>query len=121
MAKLLLNFRGVPDDEIEEVRELLKSNDIETYETEPNAWAISAGGIWLADDEQYDQAKDLLNQYQTKRTASAREDHLRREAEGRNQTLVDKVLEDPARFIFYLLAIGLILYFSIQPFLGLGE
>ena len=121
MAKLLLNFRGVPDDEIEEIRELLKSNDIETYETEANAWAISAGGIWLADGEQLNQAEELLKQYQSTRTASAQADFLRREAEGQNPTFMGRILEDPLRFIFYLAAVGLIVYFSIQPFLDLGE
>ena len=121
MAKLLLNFRGVPDDEIEDIRELLKSNDIEIYETEPNAWAISAGGIWLADDDQYNQAKDLMDHYQSTRASSAHADYLQRQEKGQIPTLLEKILEDPQRFILYLAAIGLILYLLAQPFLNLGN
>lgn len=121
MAKLLLDFRGVPDDEIEEIRALLKSNGIDTYETTPSRWAISAGAIWLADDGQYPEASALLGEYQSQRSSNARADYLQRRAEGRNPTLMDKILEDPVRFIFYLAAIGLILYFSVQPFLDIGK
>ena len=49
MAKLLLNLRHVPQDEADEVRELLSTNGIDYYETRPSLWGISAGGIWLHD------------------------------------------------------------------------
>jgi hypothetical protein len=121
MAKLLLDYRGVPEDEIEEIRALLKSSGINTYETTPSRWAVSAGAIWLADDGQYQEARALLDEYQSHRSSNARADYLQRQAEGRNPTLIDKILEDPVRFILYLAAIGLILYFSVQPFLNIGN
>ncbi|MFO7288296.1 MAG: DUF6164 family protein, partial [Gammaproteobacteria bacterium] len=47
MAKLLLNLRGVPDDEADEIRALLEEHGIAFYETPPSRWGVSAGGIWL--------------------------------------------------------------------------
>ena len=121
MAKLLLNFRGVPDDEIEEVRALLKDGEIEFYETEPNPWAISAGGIWLADDAQHERAMELLNTYQEQRGSAARAEYQRQKQSGECKTLIDKISEEPTRFILYIAAVAAILYFSIKPFLDLGK
>jgi len=121
MAKLLLNFRGVPDDEIEDVRELLIQHGIKTYETKPSRWAVSAGGIWVADDAQYHQARILLDEYACRRSVMARDEYRRSVEEGRAPTLHDRIREDPLRFVFYLAAAGLILYFSIMPFVDLGK
>lgn len=121
MAKLLLNFRGVPDDEIEEVREVLQSGGIDIYETEPNPWAISAGGIWLADDSQYQAAKDLLDAYQEQRRTAARAEYQQKTQDGSCETIFDKIMAEPLRFIFYLAAVLAILYFSTKPFLDLGK
>ncbi|MEE3087569.1 MAG: DUF6164 family protein, partial [Pseudomonadota bacterium] len=41
MAKLLFRMRDVPDDEAEEVRELLTQNKITFFETFAGNWGIS--------------------------------------------------------------------------------
>ena len=41
MSKLLFRLRNVPDDEAEEVRQLLEEHGIETYETDAGNWGIS--------------------------------------------------------------------------------
>ena len=46
MSKLLLNLRGVPDDEADDVRRFLDSGGIGYYETQPTRWGTS-GGIWV--------------------------------------------------------------------------
>ena len=48
MSKLLLNLRGVPDDEADDVRRFLDSGGIGYYETQPTMWGTS-GGIWIDD------------------------------------------------------------------------
>ena len=121
MAKLLLNYRGVPDDEIEQVRELLQRHGLEVYETKPNRWGISAGGIWIADDARYEEARALLDEYEAKRCESAQAEYRQRLEEGAVPSLLDRIGADPLRFVLYLIAAGLILYFSIKPFLDLGK
>ena len=41
MSKLLFRLRNVPDDEADEVRELLTQHSIEFYETGAGNWGIS--------------------------------------------------------------------------------
>ena len=60
MPVLLLNLRDVPADEAEEVRALLDAEGIEWYETKPSLWGVSAGGLWLSDPDQQEQARALL-------------------------------------------------------------
>jgi len=47
MSKILFRLNGVSDDEAEEVRELLASNNIDFYETSPGNWGVSMPAIGL--------------------------------------------------------------------------
>ena len=47
MAKLLFNLRNVPDDEADEVRDLLTAHGVDWYETRPGNWGISTGALGL--------------------------------------------------------------------------
>jgi hypothetical protein len=106
MAILLMNLRNVPDDEADEIRALLEQHRIDFYETQPNRWGISAGGIWLRDEAQLEEAKRLLAQYQEQRVIRARQEPLPR--------------KHPLQVVIYLAVVALILYLSIKPFLDLG-
>lgn len=117
MAKLLLSLRGVPDVETDEICQMLTEHNIAFYETPAGRWGISAPGLWLRDDEDYERAKQLFDEYQQQRYRSEREKFAQLKREGRQRTLVDIIKEDPMRFIVYLLLVGVILYFSIHPFL----
>lgn len=119
MAKLLMNLRGVPDDEADEVRDLLRQNAVDYYETPPNRWGLSMGAIWLREPDDYARARDLLDTYQEQRRNSARSEHEERRRAGTQETLGTLFRSDPLRFLLYLGIVGLILYFSIRPFLAL--
>jgi hypothetical protein len=121
MATRLLNYRGVPDDEIEEIRALLDANAISYYETPPSNWFISSGALWLDDDSQYEQAMQLYRDYQQQRRASARQRYSQLKASGSQPTLWQKLRDDPLTFAFYLAVVLLVLYLSIMPFLEFGE
>jgi hypothetical protein len=107
MATLLVNLRNVPDDEAEEVRQVLTAHRIDFYETPPGRWGISAGAIWLRDAAQLGEARQLMNDYQEQRRARARADLPAR--------------KHPLQILIYLSIVAAILYFSIQPFLSLGR
>lgn len=117
---MLLNLRGVPDDESSEVRELLDHNGIEYYETEPNFWGLSMGAIWLRNDEDHPEARRLMDAYQQERARRIRAEHAEAVRAGEAPTLLSRILENPARAIFYLAIIGAILYFTLWPFLTLA-
>lgn len=116
MPTLLLNLRHVPDDEADEIRALLAAHHIHFYETPPNRWGISMGGIWIGDDDQAVQARRLLDEYQDERARRARADYEVRRRDGTAETIVDRFRSHPLRsLLFTAIAAGL-LYLLTRPF-----
>ncbi len=116
MSKLLITLRHAPDDEIQEIRSLLQEHQIDFYETQFGPWGISAPGIWVNDDHQYDRAKALLDEYQENRFREKHAEYEGLRRAGQHRTFLQNVLENPVQVILYTLIAGLILYFSISPF-----
>ena len=69
MAKLLLNLRHVPDDEADDVRAMLDAARIGFYETPPSVFGISAGGIYVRENDDVPEAKRLMADSQAQRGA----------------------------------------------------
>ncbi|MFP4648608.1 MAG: DUF6164 family protein [Halorhodospira sp.] len=120
MAKLLLNLRGVPEDEADEIRELLDRHHLDYYETPPNRWGITSGGIWLRDAEQHPQARRLLDAYQRQRFQRMRAAYEEQYRRGELESVGQRMRRDPLRFLLYVLLMGVILAFMIIPFLQLA-
>jgi hypothetical protein len=116
MAKLLLNLRHVPDDEADEVRALLAAHAIEFYETRPNRWGVSAGGIWLRDDRDVERARKLLDGYQQDRAARARAAWEAARQSGEAETIRSVIRDRPLQVAAMLAAILLVLALSAVPF-----
>ena len=121
MPVRLFSLRGVPDDEAEEVRTLLTDNHIDFYETSTGNWGISAPGFWLRDEEQLQQAKALIDDYQATRAEQQREIYQQLKREGKHKTFIDLLAEEPLKVLAYIAIVGIILYFSTKPFLTLGQ
>ncbi len=120
MSVILFRLRGVPDDEADEIRELLKASEIDFYETSAGNWGISMPAIWLRDNSQLKQAKQMLEAYQEERCSRMKSEYARRKERGENRTLFDIFTEDPLRMLLYVAAVAAILYFSVMPFLDLS-
>ena len=116
MSRLLIKLRHAPDDEIEEIRGLLQEHRIDFYETQSGPWGVSAPGIWLRQDDEYDRAKALLDDYQENRFREQHAEYERLRRAGEHRTFMQNLLENPLQVVFYSLIVGLILYFSISPF-----
>lgn len=121
MAVLLLNLRDVPDDEAEDVRALLDRNSIAYYETEPNRWGISAGAIWIADDQDAAQAKDLMAIYQAERMKLARADVVKARQEGIVDSFWSQIRHQPLRLLVVLLGVAFLAALSLWPLLLTGR
>lgn len=118
MSKLFLNLRNVPEDEADEVRDLLTRHAIAFYETEPSSWGISAGGIWLREADQLPRAKALMADYQQQRRARALEDRAAAEREGRGETFLGLLKTRPLYVLGMLAAIVLVLGLTLAlPYL----
>ncbi|BAU58227.1 DUF6164 family protein [Halorhodospira halochloris] len=120
MAKLIMNLRGVPDDEADEVRELLNQYNIDFYETPPNRWGITSGGIWLKDADCYPQAKRLLDEYQRKRSERVRAEYEAMRQRGEIDTLLQRVAREPLKAALYTVLMLIILAFMTIPFVYLA-
>lgn len=119
MSVLLFKLRNVPDDEADEVRELLTQNNIDYYETAAGAWGISLAAIWLHNDTKLEEAKALINAYQQDRQQRMRRLHEELKARGEHRTMLDMVKESPVKALLYLAALLFILYISTVPFIQL--
>ena len=121
MSVQLFILRGVPDDEAEEVRDLLTKNGIDYYETPAGNWGISMPAILLKNDNQLQKAKLLIGKYQRERLIRARDNYEQLKREGKNKTVIDGIKEDPVRFIVYLAIIIVVIYFSTKLFIDIGK
>lgn len=119
MPKLLFKLHSAPEDEIEEVRELLKHHEFDIYETEAGRWGIGIAAIWLKNLEQLEQAQQVLFEYQKQRYENAQESRVEVEKLTIMQGLYIKFKQDPEQFILTLIGLSVVLGLTIYPFLNL--
>ncbi len=121
MSKLLLNLRHVLEDEIEDVRAMLAAARIEFYETQPNRWGISHGGIWITDDADVAEAKRLMADYQQLRRTRVRAEYQAAQRDGSAETFWDVVRREPGRVLLTLVAIVFLLGLVALPVILLRQ
>lgn len=121
MAVQLIVLRGVPEDEAEDIRKLLREARIDYYETPEGNWGVSLPAIWLQDDSALERAERLLAEYQAKRVEKVRDDYDRQAKEHKLGRMVDRFRDEPLRILIYLAIVAAVLYFSTMPFLSLGN
>ena len=119
MAIQLVKLRYMPADELEEIHALMASHDIDVYETPAGNWGISMPALWLRDDSKLEQAESLLKQYQEERFTRMRGEYEALKQAGKSRSFLDIARENPLRYIAYVLAIGILVYISLVPFLAL--
>ena len=72
MAKRIMNLRNVPADEADGVRELLEDLGVAWYETPPTAFGLSAGALWIRNDDDYPKVREAYDRFQADWTERAR-------------------------------------------------
>ena len=86
MANLLFKLNNVPDDEADDIRDLLEEGEIEFYETSSGNWGLSFAAIWLKDEQQLQAARQLIDQYQSQRYERVSQEHQALRENGQNTT-----------------------------------
>ena len=119
MTKLFFNMHGVPEDEIQDVRELCETHEFDVYETEVGRWGIGLAAIWLKNDDQLTAAKELLNEYQKARYENAQEDRAKISELSIAEGLYVKFKQDPNQFALTLIGLAAVLGLTLYPFLSL--
>lgn len=119
MASLLFKLNNVPDDEAEEVRALLTEHQIPFYETNAGFFRVGLDAIWLHDSSQLETAKQLLKDYQQKRTELQRGLYQESLQKGEVETIWQRMCNQPIRFLAAILAVLFVLTITLVPFLFL--
>jgi len=121
MSALLFKLRNVPDDEADDIRQLLDDNHIEFYETTAGNWGISMPAIWVQNDTDLGKAKSLLGAYQEKRAVTARQDYNDMRASGTAPGWFGRLKARPLATAGIILFCLFVLYVMISPFVRLAK
>ena len=112
---------GVPEDEADDIRELLENGNINYYEVPASFLGVSPASIWLQDCDQFPEAKALIDSYQFERAGHARSEYENLKSRGEHKTLLDSIKDHPLRLLATLIAMAAVLYLSLSPFLYFGK
>jgi hypothetical protein len=121
MSKLLFDLRNVPDDEADEVRDLLTAHALDFYETKPSGWGLFGGGIWITDEANLGTAKALLSEYQLQRQAAAQASYAAARREGTAETLWTTLRREPGNALILLFTILFVVALTVLPFVLLSK
>jgi len=116
MSHLLFKLNSVPDDEAEEIRQMLDSAEIPFYETDSGRWGLGFAAVWMKEPEQLEHAKNLIQEYQMSRYQRVTEEHKAQQASGERISRVEFFLTSPIKFSILLIFAGLLAYFTVVPF-----
>lgn len=112
MATLVFRLKYVPDEEADDIRQLLTDHDIAFYETTAGRWQVSMAGLWVKDKEQAAHALALIREDQIVRAQTMRPITFGQWVLG----YLQHARQNPTEAFFTLVAVLLILGISILPF-----
>lgn len=114
MSILFFSLRGVPEDEADDVRELLTANDIDFYETSAGNWGISMPAIWLYRVADVEKVRPLFDEYQQQRAIAQRALYQQLKQQGQTEGFLRHNLKKPLHFALYSGVIVLTVYVSVK-------
>ncbi|MFC3116671.1 DUF6164 family protein [Cellvibrio fontiphilus] len=116
MARLLFKLAQVPDDEAQEIRNLLDEHQIAYYETDAGLFRVGLDAIWLADGSREEEARKLLGDYQSERAARQQQNYAQLVEAGQAPNLWQHFCAQPLRFIGLVIAIIFVAGLTLLPF-----
>lgn len=116
MAKKLYALRNVPEDEIDEMRAVLREHDIDFHETDAGFFGIATAALWINEPLQFDQAKQLIDDYQLQRYQHARNEYETMKAKGAQPRFTDFFRAEPGKIITYILFALLLIAIMTGPY-----
>lgn len=116
MARLLVKLAQVPDDEAQEIRELLTREEIRFYETDAGLFRVGLDALWLSDTGQEVRARELLHGYQQERKQRQQENYASLVEAGQAPTMWQNFCAQPVRFMALMGAIIFVVGLTLLPF-----
>jgi hypothetical protein len=120
MSALIFRLRNVPDDEAQDVRDLLEQHSFEWFETTAGNWGIAMPGLWLSHEADVARARALIDQYQQSRSIRLREELEQRQSAGLQPRLLDRLAERPFACAGIFGFCAFLVYVTLWPFLRLA-
>ena len=120
MPVRIFQLRGVPEDEVAEVRAVLESHQVRFYETPAGNWGVSSPAFWSEDEVDAERARHLIDDYQQQRAERERERYRQLRASGQQPTVWRRLRDEPLKVIVLTAIAAAVAYFSIAPFLDVG-
>ena len=102
MTVKLFSLSGVPDDEANDIRELLEKHKIVYYEIRQT----SSPAIWLRTDKHEQKARELIEDYQKERATNASLVY----ENSPQKSLIQRFREDKYSYIFFLFMLLVVVY-----------
>lgn len=118
MAKLVFRLNHVPETEAEAVRELLREHDFDFYETHAGKWGFSVAALWLKQDEDFEQARKLIDQFQAEYSQKMRDEFIQAKAEGKIPTFWQLIRSNPILYVSYWGLIAVVALLTVLPIFG---
>ncbi len=119
MPILVFRLRNVPEDEAQDIRELLTSHTMDWYETSAGNWGIAMPGIWVRNDEDQGKARELINDYQQQRQIQLRSNYEQELEAGNVISFWQRLRQSPLKVLGIIIFCAFIVYVMINPFLQL--
>lgn len=116
MATLLFRLNQVPEDEAEDIRQLLDDAGFDVYETSAGFFGLGVAAIWLRDRNDASRALALIDNYQQQRAETMQNDYQDRIANGEEVGFWQQSLQHPFRSLAVLAIIALVLAVIMLPF-----
>lgn len=116
MATLLFRLNDVPEDEAEDVRQLLTDKGLNFYETHAGFFGLGLAAIWLNDDSQLPLARAIIDEYQSHRAIIQRQHYEALRASGELPGFGRLILQHPFRFAGIVLLVVFVLLLTLLPF-----
>lgn len=116
MATLLFRLNDVPEDEANDVRQLLTEKGFDFYETHAGFFGLGVAAIWLQNDNQLPLARAIIDEYQSHRAIVQRQHYEALRASGETPGFGQLILQHPLRFTGILLLVIFVLLVTLLPF-----
>ncbi len=116
MAALLFRLNQVPEDEAEDIRQLLDEAKFDIFETSAGFWGLGVAAIWLRNNDELPQARKLIDDYQQQRATKMRADYEARVAAGEEPGFWQHNLQHPLRLLGIAAFVSLLLVVMLLPF-----
>ncbi len=116
MATLLFRLNDVPEDEAEDVRQLLTDKGLNFYETHAGFFGLGVAAIWLNDDSQLPLARAIIDEYESHRAIVQSQHYEALRASGEMPGFGRFILRHPLRFTGIVLLVVFVLLVALLPF-----